>query len=105
MANSRSSQFPPYEGTEIISLQFSNSSNHASLSDQNTEVGKIWAATLKTYLDHPETGIVWWGIVHDAPNKAKLFIGRYSEAAQIRTVLTRMSRRLEEFSWSGSIRG
>ncbi|KAJ4050932.1 hypothetical protein NW756_003921 [Fusarium oxysporum] len=74
MANSRSSQFPPYEGTEIISLQFSNSSNHASLSDQNTEVGKIWAATLKTYLDHPETGIVWWGIVHDAPNKAKLFI-------------------------------
>ncbi|EWG48614.1 hypothetical protein FVEG_08319 [Fusarium verticillioides 7600] len=68
------SQFPPYEGTEVIGLQFSNSSDPASLSDENSEVGKIWAATLKTYLDHPETGIVWWGIVHDAPNKAKLFI-------------------------------
>ncbi|TVY67963.1 hypothetical protein Focb16_v002167 [Fusarium oxysporum f. sp. cubense] len=74
MANARSSQFPPYESTEIISLQFSNSTDTALLSDENTEVGKIWAATLKTYLDHPETGIVWWGIVHHAPNKAKLFI-------------------------------
>ncbi|KAL7767095.1 hypothetical protein ACKLNR_005011 [Fusarium oxysporum f. sp. zingiberi] len=74
MANARSSQFPPYESTEIISLQFSNSTDPALLSDENTEVGKIWAATLKTYLDHPETGIVWWGIVHNAPNKAKLFI-------------------------------
>ncbi|KAG7405030.1 hypothetical protein Forpe1208_v015463 [Fusarium oxysporum f. sp. rapae] len=74
MANSRTSQFPPYEGTEIIGFQFSNSTDPASLSDENTEVGKIWAATLKTYLDHPETGIVWWGIVHDAPNKTKLFI-------------------------------
>ncbi|EWZ32992.1 uncharacterized protein FOBCDRAFT_190395 [Fusarium oxysporum Fo47] len=74
MANARSSQFAPYESTEIISLQFSNSTDPALLSDENTEVGKIWAATLKTYLDHPETGIVWWGIVHDAPNKAKLFI-------------------------------
>ncbi|KAF4950032.1 hypothetical protein FGADI_8478 [Fusarium gaditjirri] len=74
MANSRSSQFPSYEGTEVIGFQFSNSTDPASLSDGNTEVGKIWAATLKTYLDHPETGIVWWGIVRDAPNKAKLFI-------------------------------
>ncbi|KAH7153796.1 hypothetical protein DER46DRAFT_702483 [Fusarium sp. MPI-SDFR-AT-0072] len=74
MANSRTSQFPPYEGTEIIGFQFSNSTDPASLSDENTEVGKIWAATLKAYLDHPETGIVWWGIVHDGPNKAKLFI-------------------------------
>ncbi|KAF5678554.1 hypothetical protein FDENT_8933 [Fusarium denticulatum] len=71
MANS---QFPPYEGTEVIGFQFSNSTDPASLSDENSEVGKIWAATLKTYLDHPETGIVWWGIVHDAANKAKLFI-------------------------------
>ncbi|KAF5537595.1 hypothetical protein FMEXI_9802 [Fusarium mexicanum] len=74
MANSRASQFPPYEGTEVIGFQFSNSTDPASLSDENSELGKIWAATLKTYLDHPETGIVWWGIVHDAPNKAKLFI-------------------------------
>lgn len=79
MANS---QFPPYEGTEVIGFQFSNSTDPASLSDESTELGKIWAATLKTYLDHPETGIVWWGIVHDAPNKAKLFIGKYREAAR-----------------------
>jgi hypothetical protein len=84
MANSGASQSPPYEGTEIISFQFSNSTAPASLSDENTEVGRIWAATLKAYLDHPETGIVWWGVVRDAPNKAKLFIGKYSEAAHIK---------------------
>ncbi|KAF5712425.1 hypothetical protein FMUND_8520 [Fusarium mundagurra] len=79
MANS---QFPPYEGTEVIGFQFSNSTDPASLSDPNSDVGKIWAATLKTYLDHSETGIVWWGNVHDAPNKAKLFIDWKSVAGR-----------------------
>ncbi|KAF9776682.1 hypothetical protein IL306_005111 [Fusarium sp. DS 682] len=82
MASPQVSQFPAYECTEIISFQFSAANAPASLSDESTEIGRTWAATLRTYLDHQETGIVWWGLVHDAPNKAKLFIDWKSLAGQ-----------------------
>ncbi|KAF4335144.1 hypothetical protein FBEOM_11007 [Fusarium beomiforme] len=74
MTSPQVSQFPPYEATEVISFQFSNASAPSSLSDESTEAGRIWAATLRAYLDQKETGTVWWGLLNDAPNKAKLII-------------------------------
>jgi len=65
----------PYEGTEVITFTFSDPSARDSLSDENTELGKIFATTLRVYLENEHTGTVWWASVHDAPNKTKLFIG------------------------------
>ncbi|KAK7422039.1 hypothetical protein QQZ08_009688 [Neonectria magnoliae] len=53
---------PPgiYEYTEIYTFNFADSSAPSSLSDETTET--------------EQTGIVWWGLVHGAPQTAKLFI-------------------------------
>lgn len=68
---------PPgnYEYTGIITFHFSDSSAPSSLSDNTTTVGQVWAATLRSYLELEKTGVVWWALVHEAPQKAKLFIG------------------------------
>lgn len=68
---------PPgvYEYTEIITCYFTDPSAPSSLSDEATDLGKLWASTLRTYLEIEQTGIVWWALVHGAPHKAKLFIG------------------------------
>ncbi|KAF7556398.1 hypothetical protein G7Z17_g1451 [Cylindrodendrum hubeiense] len=67
---------PPgiYENTEIITFHFTDSSTPASLSDEATEVGRVWASTLQAYLEIEQTGMVWWALVHGAPQKAELFI-------------------------------
>ncbi|KPM35156.1 hypothetical protein AK830_g11408 [Neonectria ditissima] len=67
---------PPgvYEYTEIITFQFTDSSAPSSLSDEATDVGRVWASTLRTYLELEQTGIVWWGLVHGSPQEAKLLI-------------------------------
>jgi hypothetical protein len=71
--------FPPvevdYAYTQVINFKIYDSSVPASLSDATTEVGKVWAATLRTYLELPETGLIWWSLVHGEPSKAKLLIG------------------------------
>ncbi|KAH7139932.1 hypothetical protein B0J13DRAFT_558675 [Dactylonectria estremocensis] len=67
---------PPgiYDYTEIITFDFADPSVPSSLSDEATDVGKVWALTLRTYLEIEQTGIIWWALVHGAPHKAKLFI-------------------------------
>ncbi|KAK7422653.1 hypothetical protein QQX98_001441 [Neonectria punicea] len=67
---------PPgiYEYTEIITFNFADSSAPSSLFDESTGVGTVWASTIQTYLETERTGIVWWGLVHEAPYTAKLFI-------------------------------
>ncbi|KAF4970539.1 hypothetical protein FSARC_2448 [Fusarium sarcochroum] len=71
--------FPPppagiYEYTQILGFKFSDPSIPASLSDETTEIGKIWAATMRTYLELEQTGIVWWALVHGDTSKAKLIV-------------------------------
>lgn len=70
---------PPgvYAYTEIITFYFTDPSAPSSLSDEATDLGKVWASTLQTYLEIEQTGIVWWALVHGASLKAKLFIGAY----------------------------
>ncbi|KAH7141046.1 hypothetical protein EDB81DRAFT_858101 [Dactylonectria macrodidyma] len=63
-----------YEYTEVIAFQFFDPSAPASLSDETTDLGKTCASTLRTYLELEQTGIVWWTMVHGAPNESKLFI-------------------------------
>ncbi|KAM5367183.1 hypothetical protein ACJZ2D_010173 [Fusarium nematophilum] len=67
---------PPgiYEYTQVLSFHFPDPSVPSSLSDEDTDVGKVWASTLRTYLELEQTGMVWWALVHGTPQKAKLFI-------------------------------
>ncbi|KAJ4264232.1 hypothetical protein NW762_005426 [Fusarium torreyae] len=67
---------PPgiYECTQILEFEFLDPSVPASLSDGTTEIGKIWATTLQTYLELEQTGIVWWALVHNNASKAKLIV-------------------------------
>lgn len=46
------------------------------LADESTDAGKVWATTLKTYLDLPHTGAVRWGLLPEEPHKTKLLIGK-----------------------------
>ncbi|KAF5021011.1 hypothetical protein F66182_6942 [Fusarium sp. NRRL 66182] len=67
---------PPgiYEYTQILGFNFSDPSVPASLSDESTHIGEIWASTLRTYLELQQTGIIWWALVHGELSKAKLMI-------------------------------
>ncbi|KAJ3462166.1 hypothetical protein MRS44_010719 [Fusarium solani] len=67
---------PPgiYEFTEVLTFHFSDIAVPPALSDENTTVGKVWASTLKAYLELEQTGIVYWTLVHGCPQRAKLFI-------------------------------
>ncbi|KAF5013062.1 hypothetical protein FDECE_889 [Fusarium decemcellulare] len=67
---------PPgiYEYTEVLTFQFTDPSTPASLSDEATDAGKVWAFTLSRYLGLEQTGTIWWALIHGAPQKAKLFI-------------------------------
>ncbi|RSL97125.1 hypothetical protein CDV31_013193 [Fusarium ambrosium] len=73
------SLFPPsppgiYEFTEVLTFHFLDPLVPPALSDESTDVGKIWAFTLKTYLELEKTGIVYWTLVYGCPQRAKLFI-------------------------------
>ncbi|KAI8715918.1 hypothetical protein NCS52_01100800 [Fusarium sp. LHS14.1] len=73
------SLFPPsppgiYEFTEVLTFHFSDPSVPPALSDESTAVGKVWAYTLKTYLELEQTGIVYWNLVHGSSQRAKLFV-------------------------------
>ncbi|RSL67893.1 hypothetical protein CEP53_002803 [Fusarium sp. AF-6] len=73
------SLFPPsppgiYEYTEVLTFHFLDPLVPPALSDESADVGKVWAFTLKTYLELDKTGIVYWTLVHGCPQRAKLFI-------------------------------
>ncbi|UPK93786.1 hypothetical protein LCI18_004721 [Fusarium solani-melongenae] len=76
MSTSLFSPPPPgiYEYTEVLTFHFSDTSVPPALSDENTAVGKVWAFTLKTYLEQEQTGIVYWTLINGSPQRAKLFI-------------------------------
>ncbi|RTE84608.1 hypothetical protein BHE90_000883 [Fusarium euwallaceae] len=73
------SLFPPsppgiYEFTEVLTFHFLDPLVPPALSDESADVGKIWAFTLKTYLELEKTGIVYWTLVYGCPQRAKVFI-------------------------------
>ena len=71
----QASNSAPYEGTEVITFTLYDPSQRDSLSDENTEPGRIFATTLRVYLENEHTGTVWWATVHDSLTETKLFIG------------------------------
>ena len=66
---------PEYAFTELINLNFPQG---IQLELDTTNEGRIWASTVKTYLEQDGVGQVWWGRKDEERDAVQLVIGRLS---------------------------
>lgn len=64
---------PKYAFTEFITLKFRRG---IQLEDDTTNEGRIWANTVKTYLEHDGVGTVWWGRTAEDRDAVQLVVGK-----------------------------
>lgn len=73
-----------YAFTEFMTFEFSQ---HAAIEEITTKEGKIWAQTVKTFIEQEKTGLVWWGRTVEQAETVRLLIGKC------------ITHRLKNFIW------
>lgn len=64
---------PKYAFTEFISLQFCRG---IQLEEDTTNGGRIWANTVKLFLEQDGIGPVWWGRTAEERDAVQLVVGK-----------------------------
>ena len=64
---------PKYAFTEFITFKFRQG---VQLEDDSTTEGRIWANTVKTYLEQDDVGTVWWGRTVEERDTVILVVGK-----------------------------
>jgi hypothetical protein len=73
---------PDYAFTEIRTF---HDTEESVIEDEASEEGKIWANTVRTYLENEGTKLLWWGRLLEAPQVVKLAIGTSCAPFQVPT--------------------
>ena len=62
---------PKYALTEFITLKFRQG---VHIEEDTTNEGRIWANTMKTYIEQDGVDIVWWGRTFEEQDTVKLLV-------------------------------
>lgn len=73
------SDTPKYAFTEFITLKFRRG---IQLEEDTTNEGRIWANTVRTYLEQNGVGPVWWGRTAEERDVVHLVVGRPKSSTQ-----------------------
>ena len=65
---------PDYAFMEIKTFYITQ---EADLENNETKEGDTWANTIRTYLEDPGTGLLWWGRLLETPGEVKLVVGNF----------------------------